>query len=140
MLEPIGQATAAAQNIWGDATQWGVGTGVGTVSGGFEFPSVEEIDAVLSSWRARQASIAQRGNTLELMVSSLTQQPAEDDATTGYIATWAQSLTQLRDQHRSMLEYIEDYIKKLEAAKQAKQAGEAENEAAVQKTAGDLAQ
>lgn len=136
--QPIGQATEAAQSVWGNLTPWDAGASAGGVSGGFEFPSVEEIDAVLNSWRARQESIARRGNTLNAMVNSLLRSPAEDDATTGYMSTWARSLTQLRDQHSSMLDYIEDYITKLEAAKQAKQMGEVETEVALKKTSGDI--
>lgn len=137
--QPIGAATNAAKGIWGDVTPWDNGAPAGGVSGGFEFPSVEEIDAVLSSWRARQASIAQRGATLQLLASAITRSPAEDDATTGYLSTWTQSLDQLRDQHSSMLDYVDDYIQKLEAAKNAKQTGEDETQSAVKKAAGETA-
>lgn len=141
MIEPIGQATAAAESVFGDASTWGpVGTGVLSVAGGFEFPSTEEIDSLLSQWKARRDSIAQRGDQLETMVKSLLRAPADDDSTTGYTDTWKQSLMQLRDQHESMVAYIDNYVQKLEAAKTAKQTGEDDNTGALRKSAGGLGQ
>ncbi|MTD52772.1 hypothetical protein [Amycolatopsis pithecellobii] len=141
MLEPIGQATQAAQNIFGEVSTWSdVGSTAHSVAGAFEFPSVEEIDGVLASWRARQESIAKRGTTLEQLVQAVMNPPANDDATNGYMMTWKQSLTQLRDQHSSMLAYIGNYIQKLEAAKTAKQTGEGETTDALRKASGGITQ
>ncbi|WP_236788964.1 hypothetical protein [Amycolatopsis sp. GM8] len=141
MLEPMGAATSAAEQIFGDVSTWSaVGTVAGSAGGSFEFPSVEEIDAVLASWRERQDSITKRGDTLEFMVASVYNAPANDDATTGYMGIWGTSLSQLRDQHKSMLDYVNNYIQKLEAAKKAKQTGEDETTDAIRKSAGGITQ
>ncbi|TNC21181.1 hypothetical protein [Amycolatopsis alkalitolerans] len=141
MLEPIGQATEAAQEVFGDMSTWAnVGSAAQSVSGAFEFPSVAEIDAILTSWKERQQSIAKRGDTLEFMVNSVYNTPANDDSTIAYMGTWGKSLGQLRDQHKSMLDYVDNYIQKLEAAKRAKQTGEDENTDAVRKSAGGVTQ
>lgn len=139
--QPIGEATQAAEGIFGDVSTWSpVGTATATAAGGFEFPSVEEIDQVLSSWRERLESITARANTLNELSNGFTNVPAEDDSTVSYMATWSQSFSQLRDQHESMRAYIENYIQKLEAAKAAKETGEQESTDAVHKAGGGINQ
>lgn len=138
MLEAIGGATSAANDIFGDIGS-GIGSAVHSVSGSFEFPSVQEIDAVLAKWREVQDHITKQGDKLQNLVGGLQNPPAGDDATAGYMSTWADSLRSLQEQQQSMVDYCANYIEKLEAAKKAKQTGEHETTDALRKAAGGIA-
>ncbi|HVV12854.1 hypothetical protein [Amycolatopsis sp.] len=102
-------------------------TGAG---GGFEFPSVEEMNAVLGMWKDRQASILQKKNVIDTARRNLTQL-AGDTESQGYLRQARDSLDLLASQHESMLAYVQNYVQKLTDATNAKQTDEETNTAAL---------
>ena len=128
-----GAATQAAYEVWGSGVLGGavVGTAVATGSGGgFEFPSVEEMNSVKGMWQERQESILQKKNLIESAQQQLGVL-ADDDVSQDYLKQARDSLDLLHDQHTSMLGYVTNYIQKLTDATNAKQANEDNNEAAL---------
>ncbi|WP_020666701.1 hypothetical protein [Amycolatopsis nigrescens] len=139
----VGQAVASAQNILADFVPWENEPRplAGGVSGGFTFPSADDIEELLGLWRARAESIAKRGSIVEQLIGNLgVARPAPDDASNGFQKTFADCLAKLQEQHDSMLAYIQEYIAKLETAKTEKQTGEQNAAEAASKAGGDSGQ
>ncbi|NKQ54145.1 hypothetical protein HFP15_14750 [Amycolatopsis sp. K13G38] len=154
MLEAdgVGAATRAAQDVWGSGVLAGavagaaVGAPAGLASvgaaaaalagpatgsgGGFEFPSVEEMNAVKGMWQERQVSIQHKQTQISQALRNLSEL-ADDPESQGYLTQTRESLQLLNDQHVSMLKYVENYIQKLTHAANAKQANEENNTAAL---------
>ena len=127
-----GAATQAAYDVWGSGVVGGarVGAAVATGGGGFEFPSIEEMNAVKGMWEARQTSIQQKKNLIESAQQHLSTL-ADDDESQGYLRQTSESLDLLYNQHSSMLAYVTNYIQKLTDAIGAKHANEEANQAAL---------
>lgn len=155
MLEAEGgSATQAAQDVWGSGVLAGAAAGVavggaaggaanlasiGMVAaslagssggGGFEFPSIEEMNAVKGMWEERRVSIAQKQAQIGYALQNLGEL-AEDPESQGYLSQARSSLQLLNDQHKSMLAFVANYIQKLTDATNAKQTNEENNEAAL---------
>jgi hypothetical protein len=128
--EVSGKASQAAYEVWGQSDTVGAGIAATGASGGFEFPSVEEMNTVLGMWKDRRTSIQQKQILLTSAQDSLSQLAA-DPQSQSYLSQARNSLELLKDQHSSMLDYIENYIQKLTDATNAKQAGEENNTAAL---------
>ncbi|WAL67036.1 hypothetical protein ORV05_04390 [Amycolatopsis cynarae] len=131
----VGAAAAAAAAVWGSPVAGAVAGLAVTeaakaaapgASGGFEFPSAEEMNTVLGMWKDRQASLAQKQSIIQAALSSLTQL-AGDQESQSYLQQARDSLNLLNGQHDSMLNYVENYIQKLADATNAKQTGEENN-------------
>jgi hypothetical protein len=131
-----GEAGQAAYTVWGSDGMVGASVAEAGGSGGFEFPSVEEMNAVLGMWKDRQASILQKKSQIANAQSSLTQL-AGDSESQSYLSQAQDSLNLLYNQHASMLSYVENYVQKLTDALNAKQANEDENQAALRGKSGD---
>jgi hypothetical protein len=128
-----GEASQAAYAVWGSDGTIGAPVAAAGGSGGFEFPSVEEMNAVLGMWKDRQASILQKKNKIDQIQRSLNQL-AGDDASQSYLEQARSSLELLRNQHDSMLTYVDNYVQKLTDATNAKHANEDETRAAFTQT------
>ncbi|KAA9165760.1 hypothetical protein FPZ12_004525 [Amycolatopsis acidicola] len=116
--------------VYGQNKTVGAALAATGASGGFEFPSVDEMNAVLAMWKERQASISAKKNLIERARGNLTQL-ADDTESQGYLSQMRDSLDLLSNQHDSMLQYVENYIQKLTDATGAKQANEEANTAAL---------
>jgi hypothetical protein len=125
-----GEASQAAYTVWGSDGMVGASAAEAGGSGGFEFPSVEEMNAVLGMWKDRQASILQKKNKIS-DARSLLQQLADDPDSQDYLSQARESLDLLYNQHDSMLSYVENYIQKLTDATNAKQTNEDNTKAAL---------
>ncbi|TVT39856.1 hypothetical protein FNH05_23705 [Amycolatopsis rhizosphaerae] len=137
----IGAAAAAAAAVWGSPVAGAVAGLAVTeaaraaapgASGGFEFPSVEEMNTVLGMWKDRQASLLRKKNTIEQIRMSL-QELAEDPESEGYLKRFSDSFDLLYEQHDSMVAYVGDYVQKLTTATKAKQTDEENVQAALGK-------
>lgn len=124
-----GEAAQAAYTVWGSDGMVGASVAQAGGSGAFEFPSVEEMNTVLGMWKDRRTSISQKRDQITSAMGSLTQL-AGDEESQGYLQQARDSLNLLRNQHESMLTYIEGYITKLTDATKAKHADEDANVAA----------
>jgi hypothetical protein len=91
--------------------------------GGFEFPSAEVIDGMIKQWDARRVSIAKKAADIEDIQHSLIGL-AQDQESQGFLKTSQESIELLKNQHKSMVAFIENYIDKLNKAKEGKQANE----------------
>jgi hypothetical protein len=125
-----GEASQAAYTVWGSDGMVGASVAEAGGSGGFEFPSVEEMNTVLGMWKDRRTSIQQKQARIRSATSSLSQL-ASDSESQGYLRQARDSLTLLNNQHDSMREYIDNYIQKLTDATNAKQNDEENNIAAL---------
>lgn len=125
-----GEASQAAYTVWGSDGMVGASVAEAGGSGAFQFPSVEEMNAVLGMWKDRQASILQKKNKISNVRTMLTRL-AQDPESLGYLAQARASLDLLYNQHDSMLTYVENYIQKLTDATNAKHSNEDDNKAAL---------
>ncbi|GAB2975071.1 hypothetical protein LWP59_31495 [Amycolatopsis acidiphila] len=125
-----GEASQAAYTVWGSDGMVGAPVAEAGGSGGFEFPSVEEMNTVLGLWKDRRASITQKKNQIVSAMAGLTQL-ADDQDSQGYLQQARDSLNLLKNQHDSMLSFIGDYITKLTDATNAKHSDEEGNVAAL---------
>ncbi|MBB2934222.1 hypothetical protein FHX82_001242 [Amycolatopsis bartoniae] len=123
-----GEPSQDSYTVWGSDGMIGAAVAEAGGSGRFEFPSVEEMNAVLGLWKDRQASIRTKKGKIESALESLTQL-ADDPESQGYLSQSRESLNLLKNQHDSMLTYIENYISKLTDATNAKHGNEESNEA-----------
>lgn len=124
-----GKASQAAYTVWGSDGMIGTAAAEAGGSGGFQFPSVEEMNAVLGMWKDRQASILHKKNKIELARGQLNQL-ANDEESQGYLQQARESLDLLYNQHQSMSDYVSNYIQKLTDATKAKQSNEDESKSA----------
>ncbi|MPY97801.1 MAG: hypothetical protein GEU97_07335 [Actinophytocola sp.] len=110
------------RTVYGGAT-WveGMLSSVG-VGKGFRFPSVEDANKIINSFKDRQRSIENRQDLISQARDVLGQPFADDDASMGYIKKALDSLERLAELNDSALNYVDHYIGKLDAAKQAKHA------------------
>ncbi|WP_435154914.1 hypothetical protein [Amycolatopsis sacchari] len=122
-----------AYTVWGSDGMIGAKAAEAGGEGGFVFPSIDEMNAVLGMWKDRQASITKKKNLIELARGQLSQL-ADDPESQGYLRRARESLDLLYNQHQSMLDYVGNYIQKLTDATNAKQAGEDANKAAFKGT------
>jgi hypothetical protein len=125
-----GQASQAAYQVWGADGSVGLAAVTAGGSGGFQFPSIEEMNTVLGMWKDRRTSIQQKQIQITSAQDSLSQL-AGDPQSQGYLAQARASLDLLKNQHDSMLDYIEKYIQRLTDATNAKQTNEENNTAAL---------
>jgi hypothetical protein len=112
----IGEAGRAAQTVFGDALPGGpVYGGSGGGGGRFEMDAAE-LESVIGLWQDQLAKITADGRAIEEILAGLTA-PGLDPASSGYVTTGTDSLVALQSQNLSMKQYVQDYIKKLQAAK-----------------------
>jgi hypothetical protein len=129
----IGEAAQAAYQLWG-ASAGAVGVGG---SGGFEFPSADEMSTVLGMWQDRRTSLSDKRSRIDQALANLTGL-AGDQESQGYLQHARDSLNLLKNQHDSMLAYVESYLAKLTSALDAQQATEEDNATAFPGRSGAL--
>jgi hypothetical protein len=134
----IGEAAQAAYQVWGAGAAVGsvaagavAGGGASGGGGGFEFPSADEMNAVLGMWKDRQTSLQEKQNQIDAALGSLSQL-ADDQESQGYLQQARDSLMLLQTQHDSMLDYVKNYIQKLTDATNTKRTNEDDSRAAFQ--------
>ncbi|HJQ46534.1 MAG TPA: hypothetical protein VJ870_09460 [Amycolatopsis sp.] len=133
-----GAATQAAYDVWGSGVVGGAQVGAAVAAaggGGFEFPSIDEMNSVKGMWQDRQTSITKKQSQIRSALSSLSQLAADPESQ-GYLQQVRDSLTLLNNQHDSMLDYIENYIQKLTDAINAKHTNEEANQQAFRGASG----
>ncbi|HEV7978125.1 hypothetical protein [Amycolatopsis sp.] len=111
------EASAAVRSVWGDLTPQKVYGGATGGGGTFEM-SPGELDTVIGLWREEAVKILEDGRAIQEIATAL-RAPGNDDPSRGYVSAGIESIMALQDQNDSMLKYAQEYIKKLEAAKNA---------------------
>ena len=97
---------------------------LGTGSG-FRFPSVEDANKIINSFKDRRDSIQRRRQEIERVRDMLFRIPFSRDSTSlGYLKAANESLSKLDELNNSALKYTNHYIDKIEAAKRVKQGAE----------------
>jgi len=91
---------------------------------GFRFPSVEDANKIINSFKDRRDSIQNRQERISNALETLSTPFAQDDTSIGYIKRAIDSLNKLNELNDSALRYVESYIEKIEKAKQLKQSDE----------------
>ena len=110
-----GGAVGQVQSAFGGSAL-AVGAGVQAASGGFEF-SPEELDAVIQQWEDLLDEFKGDRKDIHRMFESLTP-PAEDAASVGFTDAVRAALEDLKESNLSMVQYADDYLVKLRAAKE----------------------
>lgn len=99
-------------------------TSAGGIGKGFRFPSIEDANKIINSFKDRRDSIKGRRKRISDARESLSMPFAQDDSSVSYIKHAIESLNTLDELNDSALKYAESYIEKIERAKQVKQADE----------------
>lgn len=114
----IGEAGQAARAIWGDlAESRGRVYGGGGGGGGSFKMDPQELATVISHWEDLLDRLTEDGMKIEKVADSLRQPPGQDTASGGYVNSGLDSILALKTQNDSMIDYVKNYIKKLNTAK-----------------------
>lgn len=93
----------------------------GTGGRGFRFPSEDEAQAMIKTFKDRAESMRERHRLITKAQSMLEQRFSEDDVSIGYVKKAMDSLGSLEQLNKSALKYTLNYIEKIEAVKRDKQ-------------------
>lgn len=118
------------ESFWEKATSFGSSGGAGQ---GFRFPSEAEANKMIKRLEERRESIQDRRDRIDRAKSALIRF-APDEASMGYLKAARDSLAKLNDLNDSALEYVNNYISKIEEVKKDKQGSEADASAAFGRT------
>lgn len=111
----IGEAGEAARAIWGDLGE-SRGRVYGGGGGGSFKMDPQELETVISHWEDLLDKLTADGLKIERVADSL-RAPAQDTASGGYVSSGLDSILALKTQNDSMMDYVKNYIKKLNIAK-----------------------
>jgi hypothetical protein len=111
------EASEAVRSVWGDLIPPKVYGGATGGGGKFEM-SATELDTVIGMWKDEIVKIIEDGGKIGEIADAM-RAPGGDDPSKGYASTGLNTILSLQDQNDSMLRYAQDYVKKLEAAKDA---------------------
>lgn len=112
----IGEAGRAAQTVFGDVLPGGPVYGGSSGGGGRFEMDAAELESVIGLWQDQLEKITADARVIEEILAGLTA-PGPDPASSGYVTMGTDSLVALQSQNLSMKQYVQDYIKKLQAAK-----------------------
>ncbi|WP_034274986.1 hypothetical protein [Haloechinothrix halophila] len=93
---------------------------------GFRFPSVEDANKIINSFKDRQESIEKRKKLIAEAYAILDRPFAEDPASVSYIDRARGSLEKLAELNDSALKYVDNYVDKIESIKRSKMNDEEE--------------
>ncbi|HEV8555445.1 MAG TPA: PE domain-containing protein [Actinophytocola sp.] len=88
------------------------GGGAGT----YVFADLAELDLVASQWRAEREKIQKRDEKIVRAIE-LIAPPAEDLMSEGQAGAFRTSLEKLKEHNQALLDYADDYLAKLSAAR-----------------------
>jgi len=92
---------------------------------GFRFPSVEDANKIINSFKDRRDSMERRKQEIERVIYLLSYAPfSRDPVSVEYVRQAKDSLYKLDELNSSALKYTNHYIEKIEAAKRIKQDSE----------------
>ncbi len=114
------------RTIYGGASLAEGLTSAGGIGRGFRFPSVEDANKIINSFKDRQRSIDERKRLIREARDVLERPFAADATSLGYIQRAQDSLEKLDELNDSALEYVTNYVSKLEDAKRVKMHAEEE--------------
>ncbi|MQA10899.1 MAG: hypothetical protein GEU98_20550 [Pseudonocardiaceae bacterium] len=116
-------------SIWNKLNFWDKGddaSGGGGANGQYVFASFEELQNVINRFKDERDKIREDGEEIR-QATQLVEPPAED-MMSRFMGTAAKdSLEQMRNHNKAMLEYAENYIEKLERSLQSMQQNEDAN-------------
>lgn len=112
-------------------------TSAAGIGKGFRFPSVEDANKIINSFKDRRDSIERRKQDIHRVRYLLVSLPfSTDPVSVSYLLAAKEALSKLDELNNSALNYTASYIDKLEAAKRVKADAEQVTAAGFDKTAG----
>ncbi|PXY21072.1 hypothetical protein [Prauserella muralis] len=110
-------ASSAVDSVFGRAGVFGkdIAGSSGGGGGSWSFDR-DQIDAVISQWKALLDDCQQDRMTLQDLRAG-DAKPSDDDPSVSYVKDVLEGLGSVRQSNASMLAYIQDFIEKLEAAR-----------------------
>lgn len=111
------------QKTYGGSSFWDNVTGSG---GGFRFPSEDEAQAMIKTFKDRRDSIEKRQELINDAMGVLSRRFAADEVSIGYAKRAMESLDALRTLNQSAFNYANGYVEKIEAVKRDKQQSDQE--------------
>lgn len=109
-----GEALAGIGEFLG--TNWDLQAGGGGTGGQYMFANLDDLDAVITEWRAQIQSIGRDGVAIEHALAHL-RAPADDHMSMAYVRAAGDSLRALQRHNFAMWEYADQYLQKLEASR-----------------------
>lgn len=98
----------------------------GTGGRGFRFPSEDEAQAMIKTFKDRAESIERRQKLIEKAIEALANEFSADDVSVGYAKRAMDSLVALGKLNESAFNYANGYVERIDAVKRDKQHGEQE--------------
>lgn len=108
------------QKTYGGSSFWDNVTG----SGGFRFPSEDEAQAMIKTFKDRAESIQRRQDLINDAIVTLRSEFSADEVSLGYSKRAMDSLVALGKLNKSAFNYAKGYVEKIEAVKRDKQQSE----------------
>ncbi|MGH3516451.1 MAG: hypothetical protein ACRDQ7_03360 [Haloechinothrix sp.] len=117
-VEAAGETAAAARKVYGGQSFVGGAASAVGGGGGFRFPDVETADEIIRMFEDRRDSIRERTSLIREARNALAA-PGRDARSVGYVKAAQDSLDKLLELNESAVKYADNYIAKIEKAKQA---------------------
>lgn len=125
------------RTVYGGSTWVESLTSSAGIGKGFRFPSVEDANKIINSFKDRRESIERRKVDIDRVRYLLVGVPfSTDSVSVSYLRAAKEVLSKLEELNDSALKYATSYIHKLEAAKRAKADAEEETVAGFDKVDG----
>ncbi len=136
-VESLEDVFEKERTVYGGASLAEGLTSAGGIGRGFRFPSVEDANKIINSFKDRRDSMERRRQDIQYVAEVLGTAPfSTDSVSVSYIRAAREALTKLNELNTSALKYTASYIDKLEEAKRAKAEDEEETVAGFDKADG----
>lgn len=126
-MESLEDVFDKERTIYGGSTWVESLTSSAGVGKGFRFPSVEDANKIINSFKDRRDSMERRRNQISKTKAALMRRFSDDDTSIQYIQRALESLDSLNVLNESAIEYTGRYIEKIEKAKRSKMETEEES-------------